>query len=195
MASIKVKLRIVGLYFNETVRINDQPGLTVRDVLDKYISEHPDISVVGGLEYIRFPFPGNSKDFVKTFTYHYGGIYNFDANNTLDVAPPPSLPTSAAPDGPTLGNQGPAEGRTAGIYTLSEDFEDELITGATRPVGLVWQYYVTSATGTNKSRTRVDRGFQAFGETTAGVPNYNLADGDTITWRLVAICREPNFNR
>lgn len=188
-------MRIVGLYFNETVKINDKPGLTVRDVLDKYVSENPDISVVGGLEYIQFPFLGSNKDFVKTFNYHFGGIYNYDASNRPDVAPPPSLPTSVAPDGPTLGNQGSAEGRTVGIYTLSEDFEDELVTGTPRPIDLVWQYYVTSAGGASKSKKRIYRRFQAFGETTAGVPNYNLANGDTITWRLVAICREPNFNR
>ena len=190
MALINVKLRIVGLYFNETVRINDKLGLTVRDVLDKYISEHPDLSVEGGLEYIRFPFPGSNKDFVKTFTYHYGGIYNFDANNRLEVAPPPSLPTSAAPDGPTLGKQD----RPEGIYTLSEDFEEELASGATRSVGLVWQYYVTDINGKHKSKTPVSRGFQAFGEIPAAT-NYDLANGDTITWRLVAICREPNYFR
>lgn len=182
---MRVKLRIVGLYFNETVTIADRPGLTVRDVLDKYVSEHPDISVVGGLEYIRFPFPRNNKDFVKTFNYHFGGIYNYDANNRLDVAPPPSLPTPAAPDGPSLGNQV----RTAGIYTLSEDFEDELISGATRPVGLVWQYYITDIDQKSKSKTPINRGFQAFGE----AATYDLKDGDTITWRLVAICREPNY--
>lgn len=195
MALIKVKLRIVGLYFNEKVSIEEPIDptvkLTVRDVLDKYISDHPDISVVGGLEYIRFPFPGANKDFVKTFNYHFGGIYNYDANNRLDVAPPPSLPTPAAPDGPTLGNQGPAQGRTEGIYTLSEDFEDELVSGATRPVGLVWQYYITESNQKSKSKTPISRGFQAFGEN----PNYSLENGDTITWRLVAICREPNYNR
>jgi len=195
MPTINVKLRIVGLYFNETVKINNRPGLTVRDVLDKYISDHPNISVIGGLEYVRFPFRDNNNDFVKTFTYHYGGIYNFDANNRLEVAPPPSLPTAAAPDGPTLGKQK----RDSGIYTLSEDFEDELVSGATKPVGLVWQYYVTDGAGVSKSKTPVDRGFQAFGEVSAGVvpiaPSYNLENGDIITWHLVAICRKPNYNQ
>ena len=160
MALISVKLRIVGLYFNETVRINDKPNLTIRDVLDEYIGKHPDISVVGGLEYIRFPFSGNNNDFVKTFNYHFGGIYNYDANNRLDVAAPPILPTTAAPDGISLGKRN----RLAGIYTLSEDFEDEFISSATRPVGLVWQYYVTDINQKSKSKTPVDRGFQAFGE-------------------------------
>jgi hypothetical protein len=187
MALINVKLRIVGLYFNETVEIDDTEDFTVRDVLDKYIAKHPNISVVGGLEYIRFPFPGNNSDFVKTFTYHYGGIYNFDANNKLEVAPPPSIPTPAAPDGLTLGKQN----RLPGIYTLSEDFEDELVSGATKPVGLVWQYYVTDSIGVSKSKTPVDRGFQAFGEDAT----YILQNDDIITWRLVAICRKPNYNQ
>ena len=190
---MKVRLRIVGLYFNETVTIGDRTNLTVRDVLDKYISDHPNISVIGGLEYIRFPFPDNDNDFVKTFSYHYGGIYNFDANNRLEVAPFGSKPTNVAPDGPTLGKQE----RPSGIYTLSEDFEDELVSSATKSVGMVWQYYVTDKDGKSKSKTPVDRGFQAFGELSTGAvpaaPNYDLANDDIITWRLVAICRKPNY--
>ena len=86
------------MYFNEIVRINDRARLTVRDVLDKYISDYPNILFVGGLEYIRFPFPDNNNDFVKTFSYHYRGIYSFDANNRLEVAPAGGMPTNAAPN-------------------------------------------------------------------------------------------------
>ena len=188
MAIINVNLRIVGLYFNETIKITDKPNLTVRDVLDKYISEHSDLSVAGGLEYIRFPFEINGNDFVKTFNYNFGGTYNYEGDNTLVVAANPELPTLAAPDGVSLGKQE----REEGIYTLSEDFEDEFTSIATKAkVGLVWQYYVVSNTGVNKSKTPVNRGFKPFG----GRPIYNLADGDTITWRLVAIARGPNYKR
>ena len=194
MAQINVTLRIVGLYFNETVRINDRRGLTVRDVLDKYISEHSDLSVAGGLEYIRFPFEINGKDFVKTFNYNFGGTYNYEGDNTLVVAANPELPTLAAPDGISLGKQE----REEGIYTLSEDFEDEFTSVATKEkVGLVWQYYITSNTGVNKSKTPVGRGFLPFGKNPPlpAPPLYDLEEGDTITWRLVAIARGPNYKR
>ncbi len=190
MAQINVKLRIVGLYFHENVKITDKPGLTVRDVLDKYISEHSDLSVAGGLEYIRFPFEKNGRDFVKTFNYNFGGTYNYEGDGTLVVATNPELPTPTAPDGISLGKQE----REEGIYTLSEDFEDEFTSPATKAVGLVWQYYVTDKDHKPKSKTPVNRGFLPFGTNPAPVL-YDLVEGDTITWRLVAIARGPNYKR
>lgn len=171
MALINVRVRIVGLYFNQPVSIEDNPNLTVRDVLDEYIRLNPNLAVPGGLEYTRFPI--GTTDSVTTLTYHYGGVYNFDGNNVL----------TDPPDGPSLGNID----RPAGLYTLSERFEDDF---TTLGVGLVWQYYVVSALGLVKSRTPASRGFQGFGQTP---PMYNLANGDTIIWRLVAIARTPNF--
>ena len=186
MALITVTLRIVGIYFNEPVIIDDAPGpLTVKNVLDEYIRIHPDLSVAGGLEYIRFPFEKDGKDFIKTFNYNYPGIYNYDGNDTLVVATDPEKPTIVAPDGHSLGKQP----RTEGIYTLSEDFEDQF---NSKKIGLVWQYYIISKDGINKSKTPVSRGFKPFGATP---PIYLLEDGDVITWRLVGICREPNFAR
>lgn len=178
MALINVKLRIVGLYFNATVRIDDTtPNLTVRSVLDEYIRLNPNLALPGGLEYSRFPI-GNT-DFVTRFTYHYPGEYDYNGNNVLVLQP-------VGVDGPTLGNQE----RPAGIYTLAEEFEDQL---ADNKIGLVWQYYVvapTAAGGLVKSRTPANRGFQGFGVPPVG---YTIAEGDTIIWRLVAIAREPNF--
>jgi hypothetical protein len=171
MAFINVKLRIVGLYFNKMVRINDVPNLTVRDVLDEYIRLNPNLAVPDGLEYSRYPV--GPTDSVKTFTHHFSGSYDFNGNNVI----------TTPPDGPTLGNNS----RPAGIYTLSEDLEDQF---SDTKVGLVWQYYVVSPTGIVKSRTPSSRGFQLFGITP---PSYNLGDGDTIFWRLVAIARAPNF--
>ncbi len=169
--AINVKLRIVGLYFNETVQVDETKDPTVRDVLDAYIQKHPNIAVPGGLEYSRFPI--EDRDFATTFTYHYPGVFNFDGDGAL------VLPD----DGLSLGKKT----RLAGIYTLSESLEDRL---TDRSVGLVWQFYVVSAAGDVKSKTPKTRGFTAFGERPAG---FTLAEGDTIIWRLVGIVREPNF--
>jgi hypothetical protein len=182
MALVNVNLRIVGLYFNEIVRVDDAPTTTVRTVMDEYIRLHPEIAVPGGLEYGRFPI--NGRDFVTTLTYHFGGDFNFDANKVVQIPP----------DGPSLGDQS----RPAGIYTLSESLEDQF---SDTKVGLVWQYYVVSAAGEVKSKTPVSRGFSGFGEPLPnlidplGGPDIpqTFADGDSIIWRLVAIARRPNF--
>jgi hypothetical protein len=174
MAMINVKLRIVGLYFNATVRVEDNPNLTVRDVMDEYIRMNPNLAVPGGLEYGRFPI--GTTDFVTRLTYHYPGKYDFDGNNVL-------VPQPVGVDGPTLGKKD----RPAGIYTLGENLEDQLLD---KKAGLVWQYYVVSPGGVVKSKTPASRGFQGFGVTP---PSYNFENNDTIIWRLVAIAREPNF--
>lgn len=173
MAAIKVKLRIVGLYFNKTVKILDSPTLTVRNVMDEYIRLNPNLALPGGLEYTRYPI--GSVDFVRAISFHHDGVYDFEGNNIRNLQP-------AGPDGTSLGDNN----RLPGIYTLSEDLEDEF---TSRGVGLVWQYYVVGSNGTVKSKTPASRGFKSFGAT----PDYNIADGDTIIWRLVAIAREPNF--
>ena len=174
MAVLNVTLRIVGLYFNEPVKVNSTASSvpTVRDVIDAYIKANPNLAKRGGLEYQRFPIMGNPDDFATTFTYHYPGEYNYDGNNELLLQPD-------GPDGPTLGNQF----RTAGIYRLSEDLEDNF---PDKKVGLVWQYYVLNAAGILRSRTPDSRGFKSFG-------TFAVANGDTIIWRLVAVVREPNF--
>jgi hypothetical protein len=175
--AIKVRLRIVGLYFNTTVKINDNINLTVRDVMDEYIRLNPNISVVGGLEYVRYPKTGGSDDFVRTLTYHFGGKYDFNGDGD----------TNDAVDGKSLGNKTIAKG----IYTLSEDLEDG-IPGyqAGNKVGLAWQYYVVGANGKVKSATPASRQFSSFGKVS---PDYDIEDGDTIIWRLVAIARKPNY--
>ncbi len=171
---INVRLRIVGLYFNETVTINNKRNLTVRDVLDKYIKENPDLSVPGGLEYIRFPLVRNGEDYVKTFNYHFGGDYNYDGDT----------PNVTVDNGTTIGNNR----RDPGIYSLSEDLEDEF---STPNIGLVWQYYVVADNGDGvvKSKTPPTRGFTPFGAD----PDYDIEDGDVIIWRLVAIARKPAY--
>ncbi len=187
MALINVRLRIVGLYFNHTVRIEDARGLTVRDVLDEYIRLNPNLAVPGGLEYQRFPVLGNNNDFVTAFVYHFSGNYDFDGNNVILMQP-------TGPDGTSLGDNE----RREGIYKLAESFEDDGLLA--RGAGLVWQYYVVSAAGVVKSATPVTRKFQGFGEKKLEPlpvppvvrPQYDFVNGDTIIWRLVAIARQPS---
>jgi hypothetical protein len=182
MALINVNLRIVGLYFNEMVIVDDNDvtkPITVRDVLDAYIKANPTLAKPGGLEYNRFPIGG--RDFVTAFTYHFPGTFNFDGNDTVIIPP----------DGPSLGDQT----RPAGIYTMAEALEDRF---TDKSVGLVWQYYVVASDGTLKSKTPESRGFNGFDERLpiplAGTnPPPFLANNDTIIWRLVAIARKPNF--
>lgn len=182
MNQINVKLRIVGLYFNENVVVDDAPTTTVRTVLDEYIRLNPNIAVVGGLQYIS-----STNGFVNTLTYHFGGTFNFDGNNVLQ-SPPAGPPTASFPDGISLGRIP----RLEGIYTLSEYMEDLF---PDNKVGLVWQYYVVSKKGKVKSKTPVSRGFSGFGEPLPVVRGVQqvFAEGDTVIWRLVAIVREPNF--
>jgi hypothetical protein len=176
--AIKVNLRIVGLYFNESVEVDETTNPTVRDVMDEYIKNNREIAKPGGLEYGRFPI--NGRDFVTTLTYHFPGLYNFEPDGVLTVPK----------DGTSLGGLT----RAAGIYTLSESLEDQF---SDTKVGLVWQYYVVSETGEVKSKTPESRGFNGFGEQlpplVAGGPPQPLAAQDTIIWRLVAIARRPNF--
>jgi hypothetical protein len=167
-----VKLRIVGLYFNEPVTITDRIGLTVKDVMDEYIRLHDDINTPGGLKYHTY-ISSRGTENIGTIIYHFNGIYNFDGNNTL----------STPPDGRSLGDKD----RLDGIYQLSENLEESLPDHS--KTGLAWQYYVVSPGGKVKSKTGAARSFKSFGE----APDYNIQPDDTIIWRLVAIAREPNF--
>jgi hypothetical protein len=158
MAKITVKLRIVGLYFNEPVEITDRPGLTVKDVMDEYIRLNPNLHVAGGLEYHVGKKYGN----METIAYNFNGRYNFNGVQNPRTS------------GKTL----KGEHRSPGIYRLSETLL------STPQVELGWQYYVMSARGKNKSKTKSSGGFKNFNDPN---PDYNIQNGDTIIWRLVAI--------
>lgn len=156
----KVTLRIVGLFFNEEVNIALSPNLTVRNVVDEYIRLNPILANAGGLEYEL-----ETDTTVKSFTYNFNGKFNYKGIN------------------PVTGRTTSLGGKTraAGIYTLSESLTREFTTAN---VFLTWQYYVVSRRGKVKSKTPVNRGFKPWGKVP---PDYTIADGDTIIWRLVAI--------
>lgn len=171
---INIKLRIVGLYFNETIKIENSATLIVKDIIDKYVKANPLIDTVGGLDYETFT-PVGGDPFISAFIYNFGGSYNFDADRT----------STGAVDGKSLGKIF----RKAGIYKLAEDVEDSFNNTDTKNLGLVWQYYVSDKDERVKSKTPVSRGFNSFAVVPTG---WVFADGDTVTWRLVAILREPN---
>lgn len=173
----KVKLRIVGLYFNSSVTIDDakiQAGVSVKNVLDTYVALKP-VTEAGGLAYAvkqDFGDPlSRPYESVLSFTHNFVGRYDFDGNGS----------TADTVDGPTLSGSD----REEGIYKLQEG----TIAGVTSGV-LGWQYYVESFAGVLKSKTvrgaSIDKGFNYFAEVPEA-PEKRIADGDTITWRLVAI--------
>ena len=178
-----IKLRIVGIYFNTTVTIDDTlfpNGISVKDVLDTYVALHP-VTQVGGLAYsVKQDFgdpTARPYESVLSFTHHYGGRFDFNGNGV----------TTDTVDGPTLSGSE----RDAGFYKLQEGTIPGVVSGV-----LGWQYYVEDGKGLRKSATirtgTVDKGFDFFGEVPAD-PAKRLAHGDTITWRLVAILLGPTI--
>jgi hypothetical protein len=167
MALIKVKLRVVGVYLNAPVELDDKGGtLSVKDVMDAYIASHP-IGSLGGLSYTE------SGGFLDSVSHNYRGVFDFDGNGSVTN---PS-------DGKTLGDNI----RPAGIYTLSEQ---DLANGLSK---LVWQYYVVAPNNTLKSKTKRVNGVSMF--TPFGMPltgNEQIKEGDDIIWRLVAIATSPD---
>jgi hypothetical protein len=157
---MQVTLRIVGLFFNKKVILNDVTTNTVKDVMDAYINAgNSNIAKPGGLTYKEDNKSPDST--LKEVSFHYEGTYDFNPN---DAKPPQSKTL----DGKHL---------PAGERTLKElRVDDNVILG--------WQYYVIAKSGRNKSRTKQAEGFTPFGKKTS---TYKITDGDTIIWRLVAI--------
>jgi hypothetical protein len=155
---MQVTLRIVGLFFNKKVIIPDVTTNTVEDVMEAYINAgNSDIAIPGGLSYLD-----DLRGTLNEISFHYEGTYDFNPNN----ATPPQNQTL---QGKTL---------PAGKRTLRELRVDANVI-------LGWQYYVISKRGTNKSKTKQAQGFTPYG---VNPPlTYNIVEGDTIVWRLVAI--------
>jgi hypothetical protein len=161
MALIKVKLRVVGVYLNTPVELDDKDGnLTVKDVMDAYIALHP-LTEVGGFDYEPKAGP-----LLNSVSHNFGGIFDYNGNGSF----------TDGVDGKTLGNNS----RPPGVYTL-----DGVNTGV---VNLIWQYYVVAPSGRVKSKTPSTRSFNPFTDIPA---NFKIANKDTIIWRLVAIRNVP----
>lgn len=163
MSLITVNLRIVGIFFSEKVEVDASHPLSVKNVLDAYISTHP-LSLPRGLSYsCSMSAPGPL--FLDSFSHNYDGSYEENGNSV--------------PDGATIGNKV----RPAGIYKLAEIDAN--------PIAVVWQYYVIDATThKNKTKTLPGEGFTPF--TTPLTGPATITQNDTIIWRMVAIVRSPN---
>ena len=160
---MNIRLRIVGLYFNKLV--------TVPDTEDGV----------------------TIKDVIETYIQQSGGAYKpggldyyFEQIGTLS---PKYDGTAAPPPGESLlgfiyNNPAPETlsgiKREGGIYSLFENYQDAI------KVGLGWQSYVLEPSGKNRTATEINGKFRFFNQT-------KVNDGETIVWRLVAICRAPNF--
>jgi hypothetical protein len=154
---MQVTLRIVGLFFNKKVQI-DATVKTVKDVMDAYRKNGKDkTSKVGGLTYTT----ETHDDTIKKISFNFDGKYDFEGDSPANG------------NGKTLGGQHLPKR----VYSLSE-----------RKLGknsqLAWQYYVLDKSGNNKSKTKQAEEFTPFGKKTH---TYNIENGDTIIWRLVAI--------
>ncbi len=177
-----IHLRIVGLYFNAPVTIDDAriaAGISIKDVIDAYVAAHP-LNTPRGLAYtIKLDPSEPGADPFETllsFSHNYDGRYDFFGDgNDMESG-----------DGPTLSGST----REAGVYMLQENTIPGVTSGA-----LVWQYYLQGKDADGgfvpKSKTPVSRGFKSF----AAVPEdpaRRVADGDTIIWRLVALLFAPS---
>lgn len=162
--SITVGLRIVGLFFSQSVTLNTNRNLSVKDVLDAYVSANQ-LDQPNGLDYdIAFDARNPNELSLLAFTYNYPGTFQ---------------PSAANPCGLTIGNKI----RPAGIYRLQELVLD--------PIVVAWQYYVIDkATNENKTKTKPGEGFLSFNTPLTG--GQKISDGDIIIWRMVAIARRPN---
>ncbi|MCU0469423.1 MAG: hypothetical protein MUF58_12555 [Arcicella sp.] len=161
MTLIKVKLRVVGVYLNTPVELDDKGGgLTVKDVMDAYIAQHP-ITEIGGFDYSPQAGP-----LLQSVSHNFGGRYDYNGNGSF----------TDSVDGNSLGNN-PI---SPGIYTLDGTFGND--------VNLIWQYYVVAPSGRVKSKTPPSRKFNSFTDVPT---NFQIKDKDTIIWRLVAIRKNP----
>jgi hypothetical protein len=167
MADIRVKLRIVGLYFNTTVTLDDAgsaDGVTIQQVMDAYKNANP-ITAPGGMEYMIQTGSGLfTPNTMLSISHNYPGRYDFDGDGSIQ-----------SNEAETLGNNV----RSKGIYTLTE---------IPLPYGngvVAWQYYVEDAAGKLVSSTSAPADFESFTQ-------YKVTDGQKVTWRQVAILRGPN---
>jgi hypothetical protein len=154
---MQVTLRIVGIFFNKKVEIDDTVK-TVKDVMDAYRRNGNDkTSKIGGLRYIIEP----KDNTIKKISFNFDGKYDFQGDSPANGK------------GKTLGGQT----LPPRVYSLRER-------SLGKNSQLAWQYYVIDKNGKNKSRTLQAKGFTPFGKNPA---NYTIEAGDTIIWRLVAI--------
>jgi hypothetical protein len=201
--AIHVRLRIVGVYFNEIIKIEDEQVEQVQSVYDLmqvYIKAKGGVmkedvfnpgSLVanpGGLE-IDVRDVGTAPHVpiysLHAVRYNYPGNFKFFKGTTLQET-----------TGATLGGKR----RVAGILTLNEDMVC-CLTPESVLVRSAFQYYVTDKDGKVRSATepyyktartdiegsirKKEGGFEAFNKKDNDYKFFE--DGDVVTWRLVVL--------
>jgi hypothetical protein len=166
VAKVKVKLRVVGVYFNRFIQFDDGgKPFTIETLHNKAMSQCP-ISRPGGIFFTgSFQQPDGTIEKegnpLRTVSHNYPGKFDFDGNGSV----------KDAVDGLTLG----MNSRAKGIYQLSEQIIENGL--------LAWQYYVMRGE-TLVSKTLSSRGFNSY-------EGFILKDNDEVTWRLVSISTKP----
>lgn len=178
MSVYEVGLRVVGVYYNATIRFefDDADGLrpTVKRVCDEAAMQPPTGdrgAIFFDYRMKRFSQTGAYKPSLFSVTHSYPGQYDYDGNNSLrDIG-----------DGATLNNIR----LPAGPYSLAE----QAIPGGF----LGWQHYLIRDEsggdprhgGRVVSKTPPTRGFNS----SADQP---VETGDLVIWRLVAIAKQQD---
>ncbi len=166
VAEINVRLRVVGVYFNQRFIFDDgAKSVTIETLHNEAMLKCP-INKPGGIFFTgSFEQPDGSTPImgnpIRTISHNYSGKYDFNGNGSLEDPV----------DGSTLSGRN----RTEGIYELSEQIIENGL--------LAWQYYVNRG-GKIVSRTPKERGFNPY-------QDFILKDQDLVTWRLVSIATKP----
>ena len=166
MAKLKVKLRVVGVYFNQYITFDDGGGTATIEMLHNAAMSKCPISRPGEIFFTgSFEQPSgldlNKPNPIRTVSHNYPGKFDFNGNGSL----------KDAVDGNTLGGRS----RAPGIYELSEQLIENGL--------LAWQYYVKRG-DVLASETPSSRGFQSY-------QTFPLKNEDEVTWRLVSIATKP----
>ncbi len=127
-----------------------------------------------------------------------GGVLTFESD-TQDPVYCQTI-TVEFPAGSKPKSRQSGELRLTGKYTYTDDVRDtsNRIKVPGGRTGLhVWQYYITDKNGKLKSgvNEKGERRILGFKESDTGAYGAPLADGDTVTWRLVAIFIADEIDR
>ena len=162
---MQITLDITGMYYRNTVTVDE--GATVFQVMQAAAGVPAPNG--GIMQFKTEDKDGMQRDFVNSITVEYG-----------EGSTPESRQINApASKDPT---------RPKGIYT----FDDNAAVSASQIKGgvtyqLAWQYYITNGKTIKNLGDNGKRGIVPVKRSDDPEIGIKLVDGDTITWRLVAI--------
>ena len=158
-----ITLDVTGFYFSETVPFNNQQ--TVQEVMEQVALKTEGRGTVFNFE-PRLGSAGNKLNSISV-------EFNCDAPRSRQVNP----------------NTGIGREKVDRFFFFCDENLEPM--GPTNKnqaqFVLAWQYYVTDKNGMLKNGTPQSGGFRTIVPFSNPVSDFELCDGDTITWRLVAI--------